>query len=468
MNLPSDPAELFARLISGLDDVDFNGFEVFSWMEQPRVTDIAEYIEGAALSSDGLSPERVEELVDVADPDDFTPQLFATLLGLDRALLYANPFFGSFDQGALTDIAVRYAMTGALNTDRTAGTLLPRCAFPARLAATPNSLNDIFLGVVWVPKQEWNRTEHFRIPTRNDLTRRERETDLEVVCVPAVSDAEEFDWSIHEHSGVRFYRIALRDEAITKEWISRILAELDVVGATIAVFPELVLSEALLKLWKEVLLECPPPGESRLKWLLVGTGNTEIGPRPVNRCVLLDRVTCEIVLTQDKVFPFPLTADQLVEWKLQDLLGTELADEDIESGKHVTVVESRLGRLVVLICEDLARIVDLAPRLRTHGISHVFSPIFSKETKPHHWEHVKAKEYATEMGAAVVVSNSLVIASRMDDSGPWGTSMLHSPLTTQRRTSFASTDLARFTLVAGEPVPRTGDPAFDREDGPEQ
>jgi hypothetical protein len=42
------------------------------------------------------------------------------------------------------------------------------------------------------------------------------------------------------------------------------------------------------------------------------------------------------------------------------------------------------------------------PTLRTHGISHVFSPVLSKETKLHYWEHVKAKKYATEAGYAVV------------------------------------------------------------------
>jgi predicted amidohydrolase len=467
MPLPSDPADLFVQLISSLDEVDFNGFEVFSWMEQERVADIAEYIEGAALSPEGLSAERVEELLDVADSDDFAPQAFATLMGLDRALIYANPYFGSFDQAGLTEIAVRYAMTGALNSDRSSGTLLPRCAFPARRQEIPNSLGDAFAGVVWVPEADWRLTDHYRVPTRNDLTRSERQGDLEVVCVPAVSDSDDFEWSTHERGASRFFRISLRDHAMSKERIARTLADLDEVGATIAILPELVLNLKVLRLWEEVLLEQPPTESSSLKWLLVGTGDLETGARPVNRCVLLDRVTGEVVLTQDKVFPFVLTSEQLEEWNLGDLLGAEAAEEDIESGGRVTVVESRLGRLAVLICEDLARIVDLAPMLRRHGISHVFSPIFSKETKVHHWEHVKAKEYATEVGSAVVVSNSLVVARRMGDRGPWGTAMLHSPLTTQLRTSFESTDLARFTLVAGEPVPRTGDPPFAREDGPE-
>lgn len=93
----------------------------------------------------------------------------------------------------------------------------------------------------------------------------------------------------------------------------------------------------------------------------------------------------------------------------------------------MTVVESSIGRIAVLVCEDLARLMDLGPMIRDAGVSHVFTPVLSKETLPHYWEHVKAKEYAREVGAVVVVANSLVIARNMGESGSISCSLLHSP-----------------------------------------
>lgn len=463
MPLPSDPADLFAHLVVGFD-TDFNRHEVFGWMSNDRVSDIASLLEGAALDEGGISPERVEELLDVADPDDYSRQVFAVLLGLDRALLYANPYVGHRDQSELTTVALRYAATGALNSDPTLGVLLPRCAYPARQQFTPNSLNDAFMSVVWVPRSEWSRVDHRRIRPRNDLTRRERESGFVLVCVPFIDDADDFDWSVQERDGGRFFRVALRDGTPVAERIRLLLDELDLEGSTIAVLPELALTDTLLDEWQQALSDRPPPGESRLKWLVVGSGDTTEGTRPVNRCVVLDRVTGEIVLTQDKISPFTLTEEQLGEWKLGGFLGAEAVEEDIESGRRVTVFESGLGRMVVLICEDLARLFDLGPALRSHGVSHIFAPVFSKETKPHHWEHAKAKEYATEAGALVVISNSLVVPRLMEEHGPWGTSLVHSPVTTQLRRSENWNDQGRYEIVAGDPVPRSGDSTVTRED----
>ena len=118
----------------------------------------------------------------------------------------------------------------------------------------------------------------------------------------------------------------------------------------------------------------------------------------------------------------------------------------------------------MLVCEDLARIVDLAGPLRSHGISHVFSPVFSKETRAHHWEHQKAKEWANETGALVIVANSLVVARLMDPVGPWGTAMAHSPVYSQLRRAQEWSEVCTFRIVGGDSVSRTGDEYGDRAD----
>jgi len=461
MYLPPDPADLFARLILEFD-ADLDRYEVFRWMQDERVGDIADLLERTALEEDEISSDSIAELLEFAD--DYAERIFSILLGLDRALLYANPFFGTYDQGKLTRVATRYALTGALNADTTSGVLLPRTSFPGRLQSTPNTLNDAFAGVVWVPRDEWNRTNHVRLRPRNDLSRLERQLEVVVACVPVVDDPDDFNFTTVDRDGGHFFRVRNRDERDTLDF-ARTLDDLDLSGAAIALFPELVLTRALLSKWVDLISRRPPPTESRLKWLVLGSGDVDgDGDRPSNRCVMVDRLTAEIVLTQDKVYPFTLTTSQLSEWKLEQFLGSLPIEEDMVSGRRVTVAESRLGRLAVLVCEDLARTMDLGPTLRSHGISHILSPVLSNEVKPHHWEHAKAKDYATETGAVVIVSNSLVIPRLMDETGAIGTSIVHSPLATQLRTSHDRADLGIFKIAAGDPIPLTADRGFSRTD----
>jgi len=467
--LPSDPADLFAELVRDFG-ANFNRPRTFDWLHDNSVRDIADLLEQAALREGEIDPVRVEELLEAVDRDEdddddaYSRRTFAILAGLDRALLYVNPYFGSFDQGALTPIAVRYSLTGVLNTDPTSGAVLPRCSYPGRVQHTPNTLNDAFVGVVWVPAEDWKRTDHRRLPARNDLTRVEREGEVVIACTPFVDDANDFNWDITERHENRFYRVSLKDGPPRRDRIAPLLMELDGSEATIAMLPELTLTPELLAAWRSAIDDVPQPPLSNLKWLFIGTGDLG-NPSPENRSVLIDRCTGEVVLEQLKIYPFTLTSEQLAEWHLDTFLGTDAIEEDLSScDARVTVAESRLGRVAMLVCEDLARIVDLGRALRSHGISHVFSPVFSKETLPHYWEHQKAKDYATEAGTLVVVANSLVVPRLMKDDGPWGTAIVHSPATTQTRSTYNARDIAKFRVACGDPIPGRGDPPVDRAD----
>jgi predicted amidohydrolase len=448
---PEDPADLFAHLVEWLDlDLDDLN-ETLGWMSDESVQDIADILEEAALNNGFISSDATADLLDVPDEEDRPKRVLSILIGLDRALLYANPYYGSFDQGALTNVAVRYIRTGVLNSDTSRGALLPRASFPGRQQVTPNTLNDVFISVAWVPRKVWRRTAHLRIPKRNDLTRLDR-ASVDIACVPMVDDADDLDWKVETEDGERFYRIAVREESDVPDRIPRLLSEVDLSGATIAVLPELVLNPRVMSSWLRAVAEASPPSESNLKWIFIGSGNVTGQEPPVNRCVLIDRVTVEIVFSQDKMYPFTLTTEQLSEWNLADRLGTEAAEEALVRGRQIVVAESGLGRVAILVCEDLARIMDVGPPLRGHGVSHLFSPIFSKEVRPHYWEHQKAKEYATETGALVVASNSLVIARLADPVGPWGSSIAHSPNFTRIARAERWSDISMFHILGTDPV----------------
>jgi predicted amidohydrolase len=448
---PSDPADLFLRLYDELDPASVdNVVEVVNWLADESVSDIADIIEEASLVAGFISAERIDELLELADDREL--RLFAILLGLDRALMYVNPYFGGFDQGGLTELAIRYAELGRLNSDAAEGALLPRCAFPGRVESelVPTSVVDAFTSVVRVPPEDWQAVAHGRIPAISDFGRLQRQKGLMIGCAPLLESKDDCDFAVSTRHGRRRYRITPRDNEEIRTRMRNILSFLDSSGVMIGVLPELALSESLLSFWRELVASTPAPSDSSLRWLMVGTGNVPNSEPPLNRGVLIDRRSGEILMAQDKLYPFTLSGEQLDEWKLTPLLGRDVITEDITRGDQVAVTETRLGRIAILVCEDLARLFDLGPRLRAHGISHVLAPVFSKQVKYHHWEHVKAKEYATEVGATVIVANSLVVPRLMGEDGAVGTTLVHSPSETDRGECAIGDDVALFELEGGE------------------
>jgi predicted amidohydrolase len=442
--LSDDPADLFSQLWDQLYADQFESVDVYTWLTDERIDDLSGYIEETVLNEGRFVAGRIAELIESADELD--ERIFAIMLGLDRALIHVNSFLGSFDQGALVSLATRYAETGRLNTDRVDGALLPRCAFPGRPRAAPNTVADAFISVVRVDEESWGRTSHIQIPARFDFSRTTRDQGLRVACVPFLEEPDDVEIVSAERSGRRVFRIAPANSERLLQRADELLSLLDESGAQLAVLPELSLSKNLLDHWRTTLASNPAPPLSELRWVFAGTGNVSLVDPPVNRGVLLDRRSGEILLTQDKVFPFTLSQEQLLEWGLSTHLGDSEIDEDLAAGSQITVAETRLGRLTILVCEDLGRTFDHGPSLRAHGISHSLAPVFSKPVQRHHWEHVKAKEYATETGTATIVSNSLVVARLMGEASAAGTSLVHSPAQTEFGVAESATDVVLFSV----------------------
>jgi predicted amidohydrolase len=442
--LSDDPADVFSQLWDVLPEDQFVGFDVWEWLTDEGIQDLAGYVEESLLNDGRFVPGRVAELIESAD--EVEERVFAIMLGVDRALLHVNPFVASYDQGELAYLARRYASTGRLSTAAIEGALLPRCAFPGRPRAAPNTIADAFVGVVRVSSDIWNATAHSQIPARNDFSRVARDRGVRVACVAMLESVKDVRITANSRSSRRVFRIEPSDEDFLLERIETVLEALDQSGTQLAVLPELALSERLLNHWVEVLQANKPPPISDLRWIFLGTGNVTSASPPVNRGVLMDRRSAEILLTQDKLFPFTLSTQQLYDWGLRELLGEEDIDEDLMPGERITVTESRLGRLTILVCEDLGRIFDLGPALREHGISLSLAPIFSKPVLRHHWEHTRAKDYATEVGVATVVSNSIVIGRLTGERGAIGSCLVHSPDQTELGSVEASTDVVQMTV----------------------
>ncbi len=236
-----------------------------------------------------------------------------------------------------------------------------------------------------------------------------------------IADPEELDWQVEVRRGLRFYRIGPADRPTTRRRVERVVRALDAAGAAIAVAPELSLSPALLDEWRRVLAGRAGAAESALRLVLVGTGNVDGVRPPSNTAVLLDAQTGEVVARQRKIHPFNLSEADVTLWGLADRLPAPV-DEDLTPGERVTVLDAGGVRLAVLVCEDLARLPALAGPLCAHGVSLLLVPVFARPTKDRRWERARAESYSDATGAAIVVANSLVMASILGVS-PAGTAI---------------------------------------------
>jgi predicted amidohydrolase len=412
-SVSEDYADCFCELFDRLGSVEFHA-EGEAWMRDAEVAAIAASVEQAAL--DG-GP--------VAAPDRGR-QTFAVLLGLDAALARANPLLGGAAPPALTELTLRYAESGRLDSGALPGALLPRFARPGRRGQLPDELADAFGSVVRVDAADWEACDHVALPAGSRLTRPEREAGLRVATAPMIREPDELEWKVEERSGLRFYRIHPADREPTRARVEKVITAWDEQDVAIGVAPELCLSRALLERWQVALREREGAAASRLRLVVAGSGNVDGSCPPANEAVLLDARTGEVLMRQRKLHPFNFSQQDLELWGLTDCL-TAPIDEDLSRGQRVCVVEAGGARLAILVCEDLARLHAFAAAFHAHGVSLILVPVFARPTKDRRWERARAEVYSDAIGSSVVVANSLVIAEILRSPAPVGTAIAVAP-----------------------------------------
>ena len=151
-------------------------------------------------------------------------------------------------------------------------------------------------------------------------------------------------------------------------------------------------------------------------------------PAPNNRAVLVDRHLATVVHEQDKLYPFTITPDQIADWGLSRIVSGR-ADEFMTCGERLSIRETAWGRFAVVICEDLAKLLEtkVGRLVKDFGVSLLIAPVFSKEVQPYYWEHQQARTYSDHVGTRTLVANSLVIPRAVGKRGDVGTCLVNAP-----------------------------------------
>jgi predicted amidohydrolase len=422
--------DLFCELYDAVDQAIWVN-SVEGWAADAAVEVRIEDVRGRVLR--GMFPPYEEEWLELPAGTDRERFRYAALVGLDRAFDSVHPNSALRD-GALAHLGDLYDTHGRYSSDpdTVEGALLPKWVEPGRRGQRPDRVADCFGRVVRVPRSEWESIDQVTIrhpvfPPWAKLHASELSDGLRVACAPMLDDPspEAFRWTTYERNAVWFYEFGPTDKAGLIERVSQVLSKLDALDVHIAVLPELAATERVLDAWRTAL-RSRDRGPSTLRWVFIGTGNLE-DTHPAGNCgVLLDADTGAELLRQCKMFPYNMPQKEVEKYELP-VEDVGALDEDIKRGTELAIAECGLGRLCVLICEDLGKVPELGRTLQAHGSSHALAPVFAKPTLKDYWEHSAAKQYANSTGTTVVVANSLVIGRIKEADGPLGFSLVHSP-----------------------------------------
>lgn len=393
------------------DDIDVDVFRVHAptWMAEDGIRSIAIDME-RQLADGSLNASGLRMRLD--NHSDRERTRFAILTALDRLFASLNPVAptGAGIPPPLARLAANVAATHRLDSGMHDGALIPRLVRREDPHNAPDHPREAFSAVLRVEREHWDAADFVTLPEEALLHRPDVDRGLRVGCTPLIEDPAEMVIEPHERRGRRLYRIEPADADVTRRRVETVLDAMIAADIRLGVVPELMLTESMLETWKAAIA-ARRGSTGRLLWLLVGSGNLASNGARRNEAVLLNARTGEELARQRKLYPFHLDEKTLELWGLTSLLGSEPIAEDLAPGSTLAIVDGGSLRLAILVCEDLARVVDLAARVRSFGVSHLLVPIFGRPIKDRRWERASADTHCNATGSTVVIANSLVMQS---------------------------------------------------------
>jgi predicted amidohydrolase len=250
-----------------------------------------------------------------------------------------------------------------------------------------------------------------------EIIRGERPIRCAVVPIPFGAVEDELD--LAKKAGARF-GVQLKKPDHLVALAKQAISEAALAGAHIVVLPELCLTASGQSELGRAILQMP----GNLWFVVAGTAATECRGSCArgrdcgddqcnthNRSVIFNSHGL-VLLKQDKLFPYVMTADQIDRFGLCTALGTSDLREDTDPGAELVIMDTSGGRIAVLICEDLSMRDELAPIVDRLEIDLIVAPVMDGVQRAERWTARCATTYASEYSASVVVVTTECLAAR--------------------------------------------------------
>lgn len=252
---------------------------------------------------------------------------------------------------------------------------------------------------------------HVTVLPRNMVPVESLERQLKVAVIPLVPSTAEFEWHQTQLLGVPSFRVALRNPGPIEDAALTALRTAADASCDLVVFPELCLTTTMQTAIGQALFTNP----KRYPWLVVaGSAPT---PAPDGLDVLHNRAVVfsgkgQQVLQYHKLHRYEMKRRDQDRYGLADVFGEISRIEDIAVDPlEIEVLDTPVGRIAVVICEDLSAIDLLEPLVSSLGIDWLLAPVLDGSQTAERWTARYGTRYA-EQGAALVVATSLGLVSQ--------------------------------------------------------
>lgn len=273
----------------------------------------------------------------------------------------------------------------------------------------------------WVPSDHPNyKVTVTFLPSTPGLLLDER--SLKIAVVPLVESIGDFSIANVDTNPVNpLFRVSLKSPDVISKAARTALDSAIREECDIVVFPELCLTEAIQNELGERLRAA---GGKRPLLVVAGSAPTPVGgasTAPYNQALVFD---CQgtRVLKHHKLNPYWMSGEEEDRYGLAEAFGRVGRYEEIAVDPfEIQILDTEVGRLAVLICEDLSALDVFGSLVVKLGLDWLLVPVLDGCQMPNRWTARFGQRYA-EKGACVLVATSLSFVTQHLAATP-GTSM---------------------------------------------
>lgn len=410
------------------------------WLDELLGSDEFRWLKMLVERAGEKTPDAMQRYIDdtraKGGDTDVAWAVYISLCAIDRGTARQNPLeSGGSALAGNIGLLRHYLRHFRYNTDDTDGYVLPKWTGP-RFRSSLSVFGDHFVNLVRCAVDR----DHVQLLGRSGSgARRRRRGEVEnpsVVIVPTLYEFFSIDGATGEASfsevtvqGRPCFAVEHNPSALgsLRARVEESVRALHKSGATIAIFPELVLNQDLMEALRTSLSAASREADnrrSRLEWVIAGAGlPTEEGAKwpMVNRCYVLNRYGGIVNMRvggserrwiQEKRYRYKLSRHEQESYGIggcfADLVDRE---EAIQRGKHLYVFEDRGRRFAVLICEDLAEEEETLALAREMLCSVIVTIVMDGPVGDRRWHGRRSHDFATRTGGLTIVANSLLLSN---------------------------------------------------------
>jgi predicted amidohydrolase len=242
-------------------------------------------------------------------------------------------------------------------------------------------------------------------------------TVLRIGFVPLAEAPDDLRFEMLQRRSTAYLDVHPSNEAFIADRAAGAIEAACATGVHICVLPELCVSPAVADRIQQTLALCGVDSELRL--VVAGSGMHAAADGVSgshNECHIFDRIGRRL-WRQPKINAYAMDHGKMREYGLtpvKDAAHMELS----RPGDTLYIQESAgLGRMMVLICEDLEQVDPGRHAREAFPPDWVFSPILDGSIQPGRWVHQAGFRAASESRCRVIVANSMILNARTASPG---------------------------------------------------